>query len=266
MPVELGDEALMIQGNRSDGYASIVASEQRAEMFGRIVNVAADALRRKERATPLRVGALVMTINSNLLPQIHEAQVEALKKENVKDKNLHGTDKDFETRPDRTLCIRSRNWLEVSPWKGVIRFGKQGKLNPHYIGPFKILAKIGTVAYKLELREQLSRVYSTFHVSNLKKCLYNETLATLLDEIQINDKPHFIEEPIVIMDREVIPLASSSCDRRPTVHVVNLEKSLLIASNTTRCSPKLSTTPQTSSSNLAILCGMDLVARAAVSA
>ncbi|GKA37608.1 putative reverse transcriptase domain-containing protein, partial [Tanacetum coccineum] len=74
-------------------------------------NVAADALSRKERAKPLRVGALVMTINSNLPPQIHEAQVEALKKENVKDENLHDTDMDFETRLDRTICIRSRNWL-----------------------------------------------------------------------------------------------------------------------------------------------------------
>ncbi|GJX12653.1 putative reverse transcriptase domain-containing protein [Tanacetum coccineum] len=59
--------------------------------------------------------------------------------------------------------------LKVSPWKGVIRFGKQGKLNPRYIGPFKILAKVGTVACRLELPEQLSRVHSTFHVSNLKK-------------------------------------------------------------------------------------------------
>ncbi|GJV82684.1 hypothetical protein Tco_1522582 [Tanacetum coccineum] len=72
-------------------------------------NVAAYALSRKERAKPLRVGALVMTINSNIPPQIHEAQVAALKKENVKNKNLHGTDMDFETRLDRTLCIRSRN-------------------------------------------------------------------------------------------------------------------------------------------------------------
>ncbi|GKF47954.1 hypothetical protein Tco_0141205, partial [Tanacetum coccineum] len=64
-----------------------------------------------ERAKPLRVRALVMTINLNLPPQIHVAQVEALKKENVKDENLHGTDMDFETRLNITLCIRSGNWL-----------------------------------------------------------------------------------------------------------------------------------------------------------
>nr|GFC26027.1 putative reverse transcriptase domain-containing protein [Tanacetum cinerariifolium] len=75
--------------------------------------------------------------------------------------------------------------LKVSPWKGVIRFGKRGKLNPRYIGPFKILAKVGTVAYRLELPEQLSKVYSTFHVSKLKKCMADEPLAIPLDEIQI---------------------------------------------------------------------------------
>ncbi|GKG23715.1 hypothetical protein Tco_0391751, partial [Tanacetum coccineum] len=85
--------------------------------------------------------------------------------------------------------------LKMSPWKG--------KLNPRYIGPFKILAKVGTVAYRLELPEQLSRVDSTFHVSNLKKCLSNKKLAIPLEEIQIDDKLHFIEEPVEIMDCEV---------------------------------------------------------------
>ncbi|GKA51289.1 putative reverse transcriptase domain-containing protein, partial [Tanacetum coccineum] len=99
--------------------------------------------------------------------------------------------------------------LKVSPWKGVIRFGKRGKLNPHYIGPFKIIAKVGTVAYRLELPEQLSKVYSTFHVSNLKKCMSDEPLAIPLDEIQVDDKLHFIEEPVKIMDREVKHLKQS---------------------------------------------------------
>ncbi|GKA60517.1 putative reverse transcriptase domain-containing protein, partial [Tanacetum coccineum] len=99
--------------------------------------------------------------------------------------------------------------LKVSPWKGVIRFGKRGKLNPRYIRPFKIIAKLGTVAYRLELLEQLSRVHSTFHVLNLKKCMSNETLAIPLDEIQIDDKLHFIEEPVEIMDHEVKRLKQS---------------------------------------------------------
>ncbi|GKC95042.1 putative reverse transcriptase domain-containing protein [Tanacetum coccineum] len=99
--------------------------------------------------------------------------------------------------------------LKVSPWKGVIRFGKRGKQNPRYIGPFKILTKVGMVAYRLELPEQLSRVHSTFHVSNLNKCLSDEPLAIPLDEIHVDDKLNFIEEPVEIMDCEVKRLKQS---------------------------------------------------------
>ncbi|GJY86757.1 putative reverse transcriptase domain-containing protein [Tanacetum coccineum] len=93
--------------------------------------------------------------------------------------------------------------LKVSSWKGVIRFGKRGKLNPRYNGPYKIFAKVGTVAYRLELPKQLSWLHSTFHISNVKKCFSNEPLAISLDEIQIDDKLNFIEEPVEIMDQEV---------------------------------------------------------------
>nr|GEW84824.1 putative reverse transcriptase domain-containing protein [Tanacetum cinerariifolium] len=112
--------------------------------------------------------------------------------------------------------VRDKVMLKVSPWKGVICFGKRGKLNPRYIGPFKILAKVGTVAYRLELPEQLSKVHSTFHVSKLKKCMANEPLAIPLDEIQIDDKLNFIEEHVEIMDREVKRLKQS---RIPIVKV-----------------------------------------------
>ncbi|GKA62725.1 putative reverse transcriptase domain-containing protein [Tanacetum coccineum] len=106
--------------------------------------------------------------------------------------------------------------LKVSPWKGVIRFGKRGKLNPRYIGPFKIITKVGTVAYRLKLPEKLSRVHSTFHVSKLKKCMADEPLAIPLDEIQVDDKLNFIEEPVEIMGREVKRLNQS---RIPIVKV-----------------------------------------------
>ncbi|GJZ36751.1 hypothetical protein Tco_0582942 [Tanacetum coccineum] len=59
--------------------------------------------------------------------------------------------------------VRDKVKLKVSPWKGVVHFGKRGKLNPKYVGPFKVLEKVGSVAYKLELPEELSRVHNTFH-------------------------------------------------------------------------------------------------------
>nr|GEW43137.1 hypothetical protein [Tanacetum cinerariifolium] len=92
---------------------------------------------------------------------------------------------------------------------GVLRFGKRGKLNPIYIRPFKVLAKVGTVAYRLELPEQLSRVQSTFYVSNLKKCLSDEPLAISLDEVHIDDKLRFVEKPVEVMDHEVKRLKQS---------------------------------------------------------
>ncbi|GJU55342.1 putative reverse transcriptase domain-containing protein [Tanacetum coccineum] len=99
--------------------------------------------------------------------------------------------------------------LKFSPWKGVIRYGKWGKLNPRYVGPFKVLEKVGSVAYKLELPEELSRVHNTFHVSNLKKCYAAEPLAVLLDGLHFDDKLQFVEEPVEIMDREVKRLKRS---------------------------------------------------------
>ncbi|KAI3813854.1 hypothetical protein L1987_18589 [Smallanthus sonchifolius] len=83
--------------------------------------------------------------------------------------------------------------LKVSPWKGVIHFRKKGKLAPRYVGPFKILERIGKVAYKLELPPSLANVHPTFHVSNLKKCLADENLHIPLDDVRIDEMMHFVE-------------------------------------------------------------------------
>nr|GEU33528.1 putative reverse transcriptase domain-containing protein [Tanacetum cinerariifolium] len=92
--------------------------------------------------------------------------------------------------------------LKVSPWKGVIRFGKRGKLSPWYVGPFKIIERIGPVAYKLELPKKLYGIHNTFYVSSLKKFLEDKNLVIPLEEIKLDDKLHLIKEPVEIMDRE----------------------------------------------------------------
>ncbi|GKE69801.1 putative reverse transcriptase domain-containing protein [Tanacetum coccineum] len=99
--------------------------------------------------------------------------------------------------------------LKVSPWKAVVRFGKRGKLNLRYVGPFKVIDRVRNVSYKLELPQQLSRVHNTFHVSNLKKCLSDESLVIPLEELRIDDKLHFVEEPVEVMDREIKQLKRS---------------------------------------------------------
>nr|GEZ07296.1 putative reverse transcriptase domain, ribonuclease H-like domain, aspartic peptidase domain protein [Tanacetum cinerariifolium] len=98
----------------------------------------------------------------------------------------------------------------VSPWKSINRFGKHGKLSPRYVGPFKIIDRIGPLVYKLELPDELCRIHNTFHVSNLKKCLADENLVIPLKEIQLDDKLHFFEEPVDILDLKVKQLKQNS--------------------------------------------------------
>ncbi|GJR87194.1 ribonuclease H-like domain-containing protein [Tanacetum coccineum] len=105
--------------------------------------------------------------------------------------------------------VRDKVMLKVSPWKGVVHFGKWGKLNPRYVRPFKVLEKVRVVAYKLELPQELSRFHNTFHVSKLKKCCSDDPLAVPLEGLHVDDKLHFVEEPREIMNREVKQLRRS---------------------------------------------------------
>ncbi|GJU62938.1 hypothetical protein Tco_1244773 [Tanacetum coccineum] len=99
--------------------------------------------------------------------------------------------------------VGDRVLLKVSPWKGVVRFGKKGKLAPRYVGPFKIMECVGPLAYRLKLPQELSCVHDTFHVSNLKKCLAEPDVQVPLDEIEIDENLRFVEEPIEIVERDV---------------------------------------------------------------
>ncbi|GKA73611.1 putative reverse transcriptase domain-containing protein [Tanacetum coccineum] len=187
-------------------------------------NVIADALSRKE---PLRIRSLIMTIHPKLPTQILEAQTEAIKKENIKTKNLRGMDKSFEIRPNGTCCIKNQSWL---PLFGGLRnlimhesHKSKYSIHPGSDKMYQDLKKlywwpnmkaiiaeyIGPVTYKLELPEELSNVHITFHISNLKKCLSDKSLIIPMKELQLNDKLNFVEEPVEIMDREAKQLKRS---------------------------------------------------------
>nr|GEZ29127.1 putative reverse transcriptase domain-containing protein [Tanacetum cinerariifolium] len=100
--------------------------------------------------------------------------------------------------------------LIVSLWKGVVRFGKKANLGPQYVGPFKIVERVGPITYQLRLPQELSCIHDMLHVSNLKKCLAETDLQVPLKEIRIDDKSYFVEKPAEIVDREVKKLKKIS--------------------------------------------------------
>nr|GEW42639.1 putative reverse transcriptase domain-containing protein [Tanacetum cinerariifolium] len=100
--------------------------------------------------------------------------------------------------------------LKVSPWKGVVRFGKKVKLAPRFVGSFEITKRIGSVVNRLDLPEELDGIHDTFHVLNLKKCLADQTLKVPLDKIQVDAKLDFVEEHVEILEREFKKLKRSS--------------------------------------------------------
>nr|GEU37789.1 putative reverse transcriptase domain-containing protein [Tanacetum cinerariifolium] len=156
-----------------------IFEESIKDVFGK-ANVIADALGKKEQEPPLRKSYA-----------------------------------DLKRKP-MEFQVGEKVMLKVSPWKWVVRFGKRGKLNPRYVGPFKVLERVRDVTYKLDLPEELSKVHNTFHVSNLKKCHTDEPLAVPLDGLHFDDKLHFVEEPVEIVDHEVKRLKQS---RIPLVKV-----------------------------------------------
>nr|GEU49874.1 hypothetical protein [Tanacetum cinerariifolium] len=152
---------------------------------------------------------------TNLMDKLARMYLKEIKQRMQAARNRQKSYIDLKRKP-MEFQIRDRVMLKVSPWKGVVRFGKRGKLNPRYVRPFKVLDKVRTVAYKLELPQELSRVHNTFHVSNLKKCHADKPQAVPLDGLHFDDKLHFVEEPVEIVDREVKRLNQS---RFPLVKV-----------------------------------------------
>nr|GEW07492.1 putative reverse transcriptase domain-containing protein [Tanacetum cinerariifolium] len=114
------------------------------------------------------------------------------------------------------VLIKQRMQASQDRQKNYADRNKRGKLNPRYVGPFKVLAKVGKVAYKLELPQELSRVHHTFHVSNLKKCYSDEPLVMPLEGVHVDDTLQFVEEPVEIIEQEIKRLKQS---RIPLVKV-----------------------------------------------
>ncbi|GKA59582.1 putative reverse transcriptase domain-containing protein [Tanacetum coccineum] len=190
-------------------------------------NVVADALSRKERLKPRRVRAMAMTVQAEMREKIKDSQCEAIKQVNsiYGERNLHGDVRTMimdEAHKSKYFVhpgadkmyydLRDMYW-----WPGMKRDidtyvrkrESLHKLAPRYVGPFEILERIGPVAYRLRLPEELSGVHDTFHVSNLKKCLADASLHVPLGEIKVDKTLRFVEEPVEIMDREVKSLKRS---------------------------------------------------------
>lgn len=102
--------------------------------------------------------------------------------------------------------------LKVSPWKGVLRFGKQGKLSPRFVGPFKILERVGKQAYRLELPEELAGIHDVFHVGYLRKCLGKHDETVPFSEVKLDKRLTYIEEPEAILNERMVNLRNKNVD------------------------------------------------------
>ena len=98
--------------------------------------------------------------------------------------------------------VGDKVFLRVSPWKGVLRFGKKGKLSPRYIGPYEIVARIGPLAYRLALPQELSQLHDVFHVSMLRRYRSDPSHVVQAGEIEMSDNLSYVEEPVQILDRK----------------------------------------------------------------
>ena len=130
-------------------------------------------------------------------------------------KTARGRQKSYADKHCRDLQFKvgNRVFLKVSPWKGVLRFGRRGKLRPRYIGPYEIIVRVGPVAYGLDLPPELSKVHNVFHVSMLRKYIPDPSHVLRDQPVELKDNLTYKEQPMQIIDRreqilrnKVIPL------------------------------------------------------------
>ncbi|GJV91767.1 putative reverse transcriptase domain-containing protein [Tanacetum coccineum] len=150
----------------------------------------------------------VSDIDSRFTSRFWQTMQEALRTRLKAARNRQKSYADKRRKP-LNFSVGEHVLLKVSPWKGMVRFGKKGELAPRFVRPFEITERIGLVAYRLRLPEELNGVHDTFHVSNLKKCLADPTLQINLDEIQVDVTLNFVEEPVEILEREFKKLKRS---------------------------------------------------------
>ncbi|XP_040361820.1 uncharacterized protein LOC121049220 [Rosa chinensis] len=135
--------------------------------------------------------------------------------ESIRLKTAQSRQKSYADKHRKHLEFQVGDWvfLKLSPWKGVVRFGKRGKLSPRYMGPYEIVERIGLVAYRSALPPQLSRVHDVFHVSMLRKYITDPSHVLPAQPITLTEDLTYEEEPVQILDRreqvlrsKVIPL------------------------------------------------------------
>ena len=103
-------------------------------------------------------------------------------------------------RRDLKFEVGDMVFLRISPWKGVLRFGKLGKLSPRYIGPYRIVERIGEVVYRLELSSELDRIHDVFHVSMLRNYIPDPSHVLIEQPVEIQENLTYEEEPVRILD------------------------------------------------------------------
>nr|GEX82435.1 hypothetical protein [Tanacetum cinerariifolium] len=236
---------VLMQRGKVIAYASrqLKIHEKTYTTHDQDANVVADALSGKERVKPRRVRAMNMTIQSSIKradkmyydlrdmywwPRMKKHIALYVNKclTCLRVKAEHQRPSGLLQQPE----IHEWKWERIAmdfitkfPRIGVVRFGKKGKLAPMFVRPFEITERIGPLAYRLRLTQELSSVQDTFHVSNLKKCLADPTLHVPLEEIQVDAKLNFVEEQVEILEREIKKLKRSripiKCLADPTLHV-----------------------------------------------
>ncbi|GJT50066.1 retrotransposon protein, putative, ty3-gypsy subclass [Tanacetum coccineum] len=159
---------------------------------------------------------IISNFDSRFTSRFWQSMQEALRTSTLWEKGVSPIFGRNKRRKPLEFSVGDNVLFKVSPWKGVVCFGKKCKLAHRFIGPFEITERIGPVAYRLRLPQELNDVHDTFHVSNLKKCLADQSLHVPLEEIQVDAKLNFVEEPMEILEREFKKLKRS---RIPIVKV-----------------------------------------------